>query len=57
MARQRPTRFSNLDYCKLDKKTWQFVDANTGQQIGPHYPTKEELLADAERFAEERGIK
>lgn len=53
----RPTQFDGLGYYKWGDN-WQFCqlpyDGNGG--IGRWYPTKELLLADAHRFAVERGF-
>ncbi len=57
------TRFESygqyLVYGRLDKKTWSFfIDDGDGSyhQTGPHYRTKDNLLADMTRFAEEWGF-
>jgi hypothetical protein len=51
----RPTRFPGLGY-RDDGHGWRFYDASTGSAIGGVYCTRAELLADAQRFAEERGF-
>lgn len=57
----RPTRFTGLGYRQDAPGLWRFVDTSwtpaDGMQctIGPQYRTKAELLADAARFAAERG--
>lgn len=37
---------------------WQFIHVSDGsaRQVGPQYPTKEALLADARRYATEFGF-
>lgn len=55
----RPTRYKGLGYIQVDATTWQFVDTlepGHDAQIGAHYRSKAELLADVERFAQERGF-
>lgn len=54
----RPTRYNGLGYIRVDSSTWQFVDTleDNDAQIGAHYRSKAELLADVERFAQERGF-
>lgn len=50
------TRFPELGYVKIDNACWQFIDLNQPDrmaQVGPHYKTKVELLADLERYARE----
>lgn len=50
------TRFAGLQFAKITDGLWMFIDADGGAQIGPQYARKEELLADLQRFAEERGF-
>lgn len=40
-----------IGYRRVAVDSWRFVDANTDEVVGPNYLTKEELLADIERFA------
>lgn len=51
----RPTRFAGLGYRMDAPGLWRFVDTETESAIGAQYPTKAELLADADHFATERG--
>jgi len=53
------TRFKALGFVQLDRPTWQFVsldDPSHPSQVGPHYASKAELLADLTRFAAEYGL-
>lgn len=52
------TRYTELNYgptyptgWTVRPDGWRFQDASTGNQIGPRYATRLELLADLERFA------
>lgn len=47
------TRFKELRYARVLPGLWRFVDAATGAHVGPHYPTRAELLADLARYARE----
>jgi hypothetical protein len=49
-CKERRTRFEGLNYFSHGPGYWQFVDGVTHAPIGPVYPTKGELLADAHRF-------
>lgn len=49
------TRFINLGYASQAPFQWSFYDLSTNESIGPKYPHKDELLADINRFAIERG--
>ena len=49
------TRFPGLSYKKEAPGQWTFIDDSTNGAVGPKYPTQIEILADAQRFAEERG--
>lgn len=52
------TRFKELRYERVSRGLWRFVDAETGAHVGPHYPTRAELLADLARYALENwGLK
>ena len=51
-----PTRFKGLGYAKITRNVWMCIDLETGAQIGPHYRSKGELLADLGAFARERGF-
>lgn len=53
------TRFDRLGYANVCPGIWQFIDLIepcAPAQIGRLYATKAELLADLERFAQERGF-
>lgn len=50
----KPTRYNGLHFFK-GPGYWSFADFDHAP-IGPHYPTRAELLADMSRFAEERGF-
>jgi len=50
-----PTQYDELCYEQVGAGLWRIIDASTGRVIGPHYDTREELLADLDHFAEERG--
>lgn len=57
----RKTRFDGLGYLAPDKQgePWRFVDTTDSTRhavVGPHYRTKEELLADLDRYAKEYGF-
>lgn len=55
------TRFSSLQYTCEAPNQWTIVDAESTKEfgytvpIGPKYASKDELLADLDRFATERG--
>lgn len=51
----RPTRFAELGYRKDARRVWRFVDRSTEASVGPHYPSRAELLADLDRYATEFG--
>jgi len=51
----KATRFSMLGYKREANKQWSFYDLATNASIGPKYISERELLADVNRFAEERG--
>lgn len=59
----RPTRFAGIGYANFGARHWQFVDMESPcasnpcgfSQVGPLYPTKAELLADAPRYCAEYG--
>lgn len=59
----RPTRFAGVGYVEFGAGRWQFVDLESPlasnpcgfSQVGPIYPTKAELLADANRYCTEYG--
>lgn len=51
----KATRFSMLGYKKEAPGQWSFYDLATNASIGTKYTTQLELLADINRFAEERG--
>ena len=56
------TRFKGLGFTYFGYKHWQFVDLSwkpadeMPTQIGAIYPSRSELQADINRFAEERGF-
>ena len=53
------TRFPFLGYTKIDVGCWMILDISDDRydshimQVGTHYKTKMELLADLERYATE----
>ena len=50
------TRFSELAFERVHPGLWRIIDVHAGRShIGPHYRTRDELLADLERFASEYG--
>jgi hypothetical protein len=51
----RATRYAELGYRKVLPTLWRIVDMATGAEIGPHYRTKAELLADLARYAKDFG--
>ena len=54
------TRFKGLGVAKWGNAHWLFVDCMNREdvaKIGPSYRTKTEALADAHRFAGERGYR
>lgn len=51
-----PTRFKELGYVKVAPGLWRIVSREDGAAIGPHYPSKAELMADLERYAIEYGV-
>ena len=53
----KSTRFSGLRYEKVAVNLWRFVDVNAVRNVGPHYKSEKELLADMDRFAEVFGCK
>ena len=46
-----PTRYSELGYTLIKPGCWQFVTMDTEQQVGVHYASRAELLADLPRYA------
>lgn len=62
MNKIKNTRYQSLGYICEATKQWSFIDKESTTQlghpvpIGPKYASKDELLADIERFATERGI-
>lgn len=44
------TRFPGLGFRKDAEGCWRFVDLDGGKSIGSMYATKEELLADLDKF-------
>ncbi len=55
----RPLRFKHMGYAMITDGLWQHVvkDEEDGSlsQVGPHYKTKIELLADSHRYCMEYG--
>jgi hypothetical protein len=49
------TRYPNLYYQMIMPGCWKIIDSTTGQSVGPSYLTKDELLADLDRFAKVYG--
>jgi len=48
------TRYPEIGYRK-EGPAWRFVDMSTDSAVGPQYPTKAEMLADLQRYAEQFG--
>ncbi len=51
----RPTRYVYLGYVQDGPRLWRLVDlthevCGLNPRVGPHYPTRAELLADLERY-------
>lgn len=43
-------------YANMGSKNWRFFEnRNINSQIGSHYTSEKELLADIDRFGKERG--
>jgi hypothetical protein len=57
------TRFTEIGFTMVEPGCWQFVDLTDApdgdkdkmHQIGQHYPTKEQLMLNIERYAAEYG--
>jgi len=53
------TRFIGLGYANICRGLWVYVDMSDGPQgyaqVGPHYPSKAELLADLRTYAHDAG--
>ena len=50
------TRFKELGFWQIEPGCWSFVDlTDTPAQVGAHYATKAELLANCEQYATEFG--
>lgn len=47
------TRFAELGYVHDAPGLWRVVDMKTESRVGPQYHSKEELLADLDRYARE----
>lgn len=58
MTTHYKSRFIHLWYGCIAPATWTIFDNQDGQmaQIGQQYKSKDELLADLQRVAEERGF-
>lgn len=54
-AKIKNTRFTQLAYTCEAPKQWSIIDKETSAAIGSKYTSEIELLADIERFANERG--
>lgn len=55
-----PGNYTGLSYVQRGPGLWRIVVWETGcnpADVGPHYRTKAELLADAERYAREYGFR
>lgn len=48
------TRYPELGYAKIRAGLWMVIDLSYGNpaQVGPHYATKDELLADFTRYSD-----
>lgn len=46
------TREPEMGYANITKGLWMFISLQDGSesQVGPHYASKAELLADTERY-------
>ena len=51
----RKTQYQELGYRMDSPGNWRVVATETDQSIGPHYASKQELLADLPRYASEYG--
>lgn len=51
----QPTRYPSLGYWQAAPNLWRIVDRESGAEIGAHYRTKAELLADLENVARSYG--
>jgi hypothetical protein len=51
------TRVPEMGYAKITDGLWMFISLEDGRksQVGPHYASKAELLADAHRYLTEYG--
>ena len=50
------TRFKELGFWQIEPGCWSFVDlTDKPAQVGAHYATKQELLANCEQYATEFG--
>lgn len=58
MTTHYKTRIPHLWYGCIAPTTWVIFDNSDGQmaQVGQLYKSKDELLADLQRFATERGF-
>lgn len=59
-AAKRSTRFNGLYYGRIAVSLWRFIvegDDGTTHAVGPYYHTRDELLADTERYAHAYGYK
>lgn len=54
-AKVKNTRLPSLGYTCEAPKQWSIIDKVTDAAIGAKYRSKDELLADLDRFAKERG--
>lgn len=53
----RHTESTGVKIAHIAPGLWQHIDANNGvaQQVGPHYKTKAEALADHESYLHRAG--
>ena len=49
------TQFPALGFEHVTHGLWRIVDREGNAHIGPHYPSKQTLLADLARFAADFG--
>ena len=51
------TRFTELGFTMIEPGCWQFLNLADGEpsQVGTHYASKAELMANIERYAAEYG--
>lgn len=52
------TRFAELGFTKIEPGCWSFVDVtdrDSPNKVGSHYPSREQLVSNIERYAAEYG--